>query len=388
MSEVVMPWKESVAMEERLRFVRDAQRDRFTMSELCARYGVSRRVGYKWLARYEEQGRQGLVDRDRSPHHCPHRTATRITELVIAAREQHPHWGARKLLRVLSDKHPDIRSWPAPSTVADLLARRGLVHRRRPRRKPVHPGVVRPVADAPNDLWTADFKGQFRTGDHRYCFPLTMADLCSRYLLTCRGVLSTQTITARPVFERAFRDYGLPLAIRTDNGVPFATQALHGLSYLNVWWMRLGILHQRIRPGCPQENGAHERMHRTMKREAIKPVRATCGAQQRNFDAFRREYNDERPHESLDQDTPASRYRASPRPYPDRLPPLEYPAHYLVKKITTGGTFRFQNRLLYLANAMVDQHIGLEETDDGIWAIHFNTVLLATFDERDYVITG
>lgn len=387
MSEVVMPWKESVAMEERLRFIRDAHRDRFTMSELCARYGVSRRVGYKWLARYEQEGRHGLRDRDRSPHHCPHRTSTRIADLLIAAREQHPHWGARKLLRVLSDKHPDVRSWPAPSTVADLLARRGLVQRRRPRRKPVHPGVVRPVADVPNDLWTADFKGQFRTGDGRYCFPLTIADLCSRYLLTCRGVLSTQTVTARPVFERAFREYGLPLAIRTDNGVPFATQALHGLSYLNVWWMRLGILHQRIRPGCPQENGAHERMHRTLKREAIKPVRATCAAQQRNFDGFRHEYNDERPHASLNNDTPASRYRASVRPYPDRLPPLEYPAHYVVKKITTGGTFRFQNRLLYLANAMVDQHIGLEETDDGIWTIHFNTILLATFDERDNIIT-
>ena len=159
-------------------------------------------------------------------------------------------------------------------------------------------------------LWTADFKGQFRTGDGRYCFPLTMADLHSRYLLTCRGVLSTPTVTARPVFERAFREYGLPLAIRTDNGVPVATQALHGLSYLKVWWMRFGILHQRIRPGCPQENGAHERMHRTTKREAIEPVRATCGAQQRNFDAFRREYNDARPHESLHQDTPASHYSA------------------------------------------------------------------------------
>jgi putative transposase len=383
-----MPWKESVAMEERLRFVHDALSDRFDMSELCARYGVSRRIGYKWLARYEADGRRGLVDQSRAPKRCPHRTADRIAELLVGCRQLHPQWGARKLLRVLRDRHREVRVWPAPSTVADLLARRGLVHKRRRRRPSVHPGVVRPTTAAPNDLWTADFKGQFRTSDHRYCYPLTMADQHTRFLLTCRGLLSTQTVTARPVFERAFREYGLPIAIRTDNGVPFATQAFHGLSYLNVWWMRLGIIHQRIRPGCPQENGAHERMHRTLKREAIKPVRGNCATQQRNFDAFRHEYNVERPHEYLGQETPASQYVRSPRPYPERLPTPEYPRHFVVKKITTGGTFRFRTRLLYLANALVDQHIGLEETDDGVWAIHFHSVLLATFDERDYIITG
>jgi transposase InsO family protein len=375
-------------MDERWQFVRDAQRDRFTMSELCARYGVSRRIGYKWLARYEAEGRSGLADRSHVAHHCPHKIQATMEDLLITARIAHPHWGARKLLAVLARHHPRIRSWPAASTVADLLARRGLVHTRRARRPSVHPGVVRPVTVAPNDLWTADFKGQFRTGDGKYCYPLTLADQHTRYLLACRGVGSTQTLTAKPIFERVFREYGLPLAIRTDNGVPFATQAIHGLSYLNVWWMRLGILHQRSRPGCPQDNGAHERMHRTLKRQAIKPVRASCAAQQRNFDAFRHEYNDERPHEHLHQATPASQYRPSGRPYPERLPPLEYPRHFLVKKITTGGTFRFRSRLLYLANAMVDQHIGLEETDDGLWAIHFNTVLLATFDERDYIIRG
>jgi len=375
-------------MDERLRFIRDAQGDRYTMSELCARYGVSRRIGYKWLARYDAEGRAGLGDWSRAPHHCPHTTARDVAELLVAGRVAHPHWGARKLLKVLKPRHPKIRQWPAPSTVADLLARHGLVQRRRRRRAVTHPGVVRPTTAAPNDLWTADFKGQFRTGDRVYCYPLTIADLHTRFLLSCRGLLSTQTLTARPVFERAFREYGLPIAIRTDNGVPFVTQAIHGLSYLNVWWMRLGIVHQRSRPGCPQDNGAHERMHRTLKRHAIKPVRATCAAQQRNFDAFRREYNTERPHERLNQETPASQYVVSPRPYPERLPPLEYPGHFLVKKVTTGGTFRFQSRLLYLANAMVDQQIGLEETDDGIWAIHFNTVLLATFDERDYIITG
>jgi putative transposase len=383
-----MPWKESVAMDERLQFVRDAMRDRFTMSELCARYGVSRRIGYKWLARYDAEGRRGLADRSRAPRHCPHRIATTLAELLVAERVAHPHWGARKLLKVLATRHPRVSGWPAASTAADLLARRGLVQRRRRRRPHLHPGVIRPTTIAPNDLWTADFKGQFRTGNGQYCYPLTIADQHTRFLLSCRGLLSTQTVTARPVFERAFREYGLPIAIRTDNGVPFATQAIHGLSNLNVWWMRLGILHQRIRPGCPQENGAHERMHRTLKRQAIKPVRATCTAQQRNFDAFQHEYNTERPHERLAQETPASQYCTSPRPYPERLPPLEYPGHFLVKKITTGGTFRFRSRLLYLANAMVDQHIGLEETDDGLWTIYFNTILLATFDERDYIITG
>lgn len=383
-----MPWMETVPMEERLRFVHDAFSDRFTMSELCARYGVSRRIGYKWLERFEAEGRPGLKDRSRAPHHCPHRVAPTIANLLVAARRAHPHWGARKLLIILASRHPEIATWPAPSTVADLLARRGLVQHRRRRRHPVHPGVVPATAAAPNDLWTADFKGEFRTGDRRYCYPLTIADHHARFLLSCRGLLSTKTVTARPVFERTFREYGLPRAIRTDNGVPFATQALHGLSFLNVWWMRLGIVHQRIHPGCPQENGAHERMHRTLKRQAIKPVRQTCLAQQRNFDAFRREYNTERPHEHLGQKTPESCYQPSPRPYPDRLPPLEYPGHFLVKKITTGGTFRFRNRLLYLANAMVDQPIGLEETEDGVWSIWFNTVLLATFDEHDYIITG
>jgi transposase InsO family protein len=375
-------------MDERLQFVRDALRDHFTMSELCARYGVSRRVGYKWLARYQADGRRGLADRSHVPHHCPHKIESAMAERLITERVAHPHWGARKLLAVLARRHPRVTRWPAASTVADLLARRGLVHKRRARRHALHPGVVRPVTAAPNDLWTADFKGQFRTGDGKYCFPLTLADQHTRYLLACRGVLSTQTVTAKPIFQRAFREFGLPIAIRTDNGVPFATQAIHGLSYLNVWWMRLGIVHQRSRPGCPQDNGAHERMHRTLKRQAIKPVRASCLAQQRNFDAFQREYNEERPHERLNQRTPASQYDGSPRPYPERLPMLEYPRHFLVKKITTGGTFRFQHRVLYLANALVDQHVGLEETDDGIWAIHFNTVVLATLDERDYIIRG
>lgn len=381
-----MPWLETDPMTERLKFVQDALSDRFTMAEVCARHGVSRPTGYKWIARYAEEGRRGLGDRSRAPHTCPHKLSTAMTELLCAAREAHPFWGARKLLAVLQAKHPRIPEWPAPSTVADLLARRGLVQRRRTRRASIHPGVVPAIADAPNDLWTADFNGQFRTGNHVYCDPLTIADLASRYLLTCHGLLSTKCELAKPIFERAFREYGLPRAIRTDNGVPFATAAIHGLSFLNVYWMQLGIVHQRIRPSSPPENGAHERMHRTLKRQAIKPVRHTCAAQQRNFDAFRHEYNDERPHEALGQTTPSSHYAVSPRPYPSRLPVPEYPGHYLVKTVTTAGTFRFGKRLVYIANALTNQRIGLEETDDGCWSVYFHRVLLATFDERDYII--
>jgi putative transposase len=383
-----MPWLETAPVDERIRFIQDALSDRFTMSELCARYGVSRRVGYKWLERYEQEGRRGLRDRSRAPHHCPHRIDEAVAELICALRRAHPFWGARKLLKILATRHPRVRAWPAPSTTADLLARRGLVLKRRRRRPHQHPGVVPPTTTAPNDLWTADFKGQFRTGNRVYCYPLTIADQHTRFLLTCHGLLSTQTVTARPIFERTFQAYGLPRAIRTDNGVPFATAAIHGLSYLNVWWMRLGIQHQRIHPGRPSQNGAHERMHRTLKRQATRPVQRTCARQQRVFDAFRTEYNEVRPHEWLDQETPASHYTASPRPYPARLPPLEYPGHFLVKKVTTGGTFRMHHKLLYLANAMVDQYIGLEETDDGRWSIYFNTILLATLDERDYIIRG
>jgi putative transposase len=383
-----MPWKESDAMDQRLQFVTDALSDRFTMTELCARYGVSRRIGYKWVARFNEDGTRGLADRSRRPHVCPTQIRSGLAELLCEFRRTHPDWGARKLLRVLRDRHPEIDDWPAASTAADLLARRGLVRKRRRRRPHQHPGVIPIRTTAPNDLWTADFKGQFRPGNAVYCYPLTIADQHTRFLVACYGLLSTETVAAKPVFERAFREYGLPRAIRTDNGVPFATQAIHGLSYPNVWWTRLGIQHQRIHPGAPQENGAHERMHRTLKRHAVNPVQRTCAGQQKRFDAFRREYNLERPHEALGQETPASRYTASRRPYPARLPVLEYPGHFLVKRVTDAGTFRFQHRLLYIANALVDQHIGLAETHDGVWSIYFNTVLIATLDERDYIIRG
>jgi transposase InsO family protein len=269
------------------------------------------------------------------------------------------------------------------STVGDLLARENLVRRRRRRRPLTHPGAVPIQTSAPNDLWTADFKGHFRTRDGVYCYPLTIADQHTRFLIACDGLLSIKTDGARRIFERAFREYGLPAAIRTDNGVPFATSAIHGLSPLNVWWLRLGIQHQRIRPASPQENGAHERMHKTLKAEAIRPPRGNRQAQQRAFNHFRSEFNCERPHSALGGDSPAARYRESRRPYPDRLPALEYPGHFIVKRVTNAGTFRLKHKLLFLATPLKQQFIGLEEIDDGIWSIYFGSVLLGRVDERE-----
>ena len=297
-----MPWQETDPVDQRERFITDHHHALHSMTELCARYGVSRQTGYTWLARYDAGGRPALRERRHAPHVCPHRVEDAVAELLVAAREAHPSWGPRKLLAWLAPRHPRV-AWPAASTAGDLLARRGLVKPRRRRRAPVHPGVVPATTAAPNDLWTLDFKGQFRTRDGVYCYPLTVADLHTRYLLDCRGLPSTKGHDARRALERAFRTYGLPRAIRTDNGVPFATCGVHGLSQLNVWWLRLGIVHQRILPGCPQQNGAHERMHRTLKAEACRRPQGTRAAQQRRFDAFRagesrHEYNAERPHEA------------------------------------------------------------------------------------------
>lgn len=382
-----MPWLETDAMTQRLEFVFEAHRGLYTMRELCARYGISRANGYKWVDRFGNEGRRGLVDRSRAPHTCPHRIPDAVQAELLALKRAHPTWGPRKLRDILREREPGV-VWPAASTIGDLFRRHGLVRKRRRRRPTQHPGVVPPTTEAPNDLWTADFKGHFRTGDGLYCYPLTLADQHTRYLLACQGLARIEGKGARAVLTEAFRTYGLPRAIRTDNGVPFATTALHGISTLNVWWMQLGIQHQRIRPASPQENGAHERMHRTLKAETLRPPRRTRRAQQVVFNRFRRAYNEERPHEHLRGKPPARAYHASPRPYPERLPPIEYPGHYLVKRVTNAGTIRFKRKLLFLAKPLKQLPVGLEEVGDGIWSIHFNRVLLARFDEREYVLHG
>jgi putative transposase len=380
-----MPWKDTSPMDERKQFIDDYRLDMYAMNELCERYGISRKTGYKWLGRFEEAGRQGLADRSRAPHNCPHRIPREMERLLIEVRRCHPSWGPRKILDWLEPRHPDL-VLPATSTAGDLLARRGLVKKRRRRRPHRHPGVVPPTTYGPNDLWTADFKGHFKTQDGIYCYPLTVADLHTRYLLACHGLLSTKGVGVRAAFDRLFQEYGLPNAIRTDNGVPFATNGIHGLSQLNVWWIQLGIQHQRILPAHPEQNGAHERMHKTMKGESIRPPKANLSSQQRAFDGFRDEYNEERPHEALGGKTPASIYSASRRQYTGIVPPFEYPGHFILKRITNAGTFRFKKELLFIANSLKQKIIGLEEVDDGIWSIYFCDVLLGRIDERNYII--
>jgi transposase InsO family protein len=379
---------ETAPVEQREQFIADDRRGLYSRAELCERYSISRKTGYKWLARHAAEGLPGLQDRSHAPHTCPHRMAAAVAELIVSARRKHPDWGPRKLLAWLTPRHPEIASWPVPSTAGDLLTREGLVRKRRRRRAHQHPGVVPPYTQEPNDLWTADFKGQFPTKDGVWCFPLTIGDQHTRYLLTCKGLPDVTALGARPAFDRAFRQYGLPMAIRTDNGAPFCSRGIHGLSKLNVWWLRLGIQHQRIHPASPQENGAHERMHRTLKRGACRPARANMDAQQRAFNSFRVLYNDERPHEALDDTPPGAHYHPSPRPYTGQLPPLEYPGHYVVKRLTHAGTIRLKHKLIFISRTLKLLDVGLEETDDGIWSLYFSNVLLGKIDERDMILQG
>jgi putative transposase len=280
-----MPWMETNVVKERLAFVRDLESGHWSMTELCERYGVTRPTGYKWLARHQAGGSPALIDRSRAPQRCPHRTSDALEEFIIAARLKYG-WGAKKLLRVLRTRHPG-RAWPARSTVNAILERHRLLHKNRRR---LHPGAAPIATQRPNQVWPADFKGQFRMGDGQYCYPLTVTDHFSRRLLACHGLRS---VGAKPIFRTLFREVGLPDAIRTDNGAPFASTGIHGLAALNVWWMQLGIVHQRITPASPQENGTHERMHRELKRETARPAAGSLRAQQRRFDAFCQRYNDD-----------------------------------------------------------------------------------------------
>jgi len=377
-----MPWIETSPMDERRRFIADRQLRVFTMTELCARFGISRKTGYKWLGRYEAAGGPGLRDVSRRPHVCPHETPGPLVGALLELRRKHPTWGAKKLLAVLARRWPGW-PWPSRSTACDILRRNGMIPKRRRRRRLGHPGRPETPMTEPNGIWTADFKGQFRMRDGRYCYPLTVVDGFSRYLLGCQGLHTPSHEPARAVFLRLFREHGLPRIIRTDNGVPFATTALGRLSRLSVWWIRLGIYPELIEPAHPEQNGRHERMHRTLKAEATRPPRANLAAQQRCFNAFRTEYNEQRPHEAIGQRTPATLYRRSPRRVLDRLQPIEYPAHYEVRLVSRNGGIRWSSRWVNVSHVLGGQHVGLEPV---LWDVYFGPLRLGRFHERELTI--
>jgi len=376
-----MPWKETCAMEQRFLFVQDVLDGLESQATLCRQYGISRPTARKWLGRYRLAGLRGLLDRSRAPRHHPNAMPAELAAMILAVRRERPTWGPRKVRAWLGERYPGC-PWPAASTIGDLLTRHGLtVPRRRRRRTPPRTQPFGQCRGA-NDLWCVDFKGWFRTGDGRPCHPLTASDAWSRYLLRCQGMERIRQDEVRAVLESAFRDYGLPQAIRTDNGPPFASRGLGGLSRLSVWWLKLGLAVERIDPGEPQQNGRLERLHRTLKAETASPPRATGGSQQRAFDRFRETYNDERPHEALGQRPPATAYRPSERLYPRRLPVVEYPEGLTVRTVRHDGCMRWRGRMVFVSETLKGEPVGLEPVADGRWVVYFCDLPLAVIDDR------
>lgn len=366
-------------MEERLKFMLLYESEDWSMSDLCEMFGVSRKTGYKWLKRYQTVGLEGLRALSRAPRRHPNSVADEIEAAIVALRLHRPKRGPKKLLELLRRDHPGV-SWPVRSTIAAILKRHGLVRPRRRRRK--SPPYEQPFLglDRANAAWSADFKGWFLTGDSRRCDPLTITDNYSRYLLRCQAVRATSFEAVKPVFVGAFQEYGLPEAIRTDNGSPFATTAVGGLSRLSVWWLRLGIRPERIKTGKPQQNGRHERMHRTLKDEAISPPKATIRSQQAAFDAFREEFNHQRPHEALEQRFPDELYQPSPRPYPLILPQMTYPDDMQLRWVKAQGDISWKGRHVYLSTTLAGELVGLRQVDNDIWDIYFGPIRLAKLD--------
>lgn len=380
-----MPWQEALPMDLRMRFVTDWHTGFWTVSELCREYRVSRKTGYKWLDRHERAGAAGLADRSRRPRTSPRALPEEVASAILRARAQHPSWGARKLLAWLRRREP-AQIWPGRTTVCDLLTRHGLVRERQWRAAAPRQGAPFAAVAAPNDTWTVDFKGQFRTRDAALCFPLTMKDAFSRFVVGCDALRSVHGAPVRARMTRAFATFGLPRVIRTDNGAPFAGIGLAGLSRLSVWWIRLGITPERIDPGRPQQNGSHEQFHAVLRRETACPPAAGLASQQRRFVRFVAEYNDERPHEALQDATPASCYTQSPRLVPVRLAAPDYPGHFEVRRVFSNGTVSWHNDALFVTGVLAGEDVGFEPVNDGLWTIHFGHVVIGRYDERERLV--
>ena len=377
-----MAWRKVLPMDERLRFIYEAQLNLWTITELCKRYGISRKTGYKWLDRFDQQGLDGMAERSRAPKHCPHRTSDKVVKRVVAERKRHPRWGPKKIAQALKRSGPDFRV-PAASTIGEILKRHGLVKRRRRRRGGLRrwPKTLSQPKRA-NHVWGVDFKGWFRTGNGVRCDPLTASDLYSRFVLDCRALKAQTVQLVQPIFDRIFTDYGLPEAIRVDNGAPFGSTGPCGLTRLSVWWVQLGIRVEFIEPGHPEQNAVHERMHRTLKDETCCPPKWTHNAQQRRFDQWRNEFNHQRPHEALKMCCPAEAYQASAIVYQRQPKPFCYPGYFERRRVKKAGQIVLHGADRFIGHAFRGIDVGLEPIRSDQFLVHAGPLVIGTISRQ------
>ncbi len=376
-----MPWKVINQMDLKIQLINDWNYGHSSITDLSQKYEVSRPTVYKWIRRYEQFGIEGLKEKSRAPKRRPHRTSKEILNLMIQEKLKNRKRGPRKIRAQLKRKYPK-RKFPAISTIAYWLKKEGLVEQRKKRSRV--PPYTEPFSEclAPNDVWSIDYKGQFHTKDGRICYPLTLSDNFSRFILACQALEGPRYDPTRCCLESIFREYGLPRAIRSDNGTPFAGRCVGALSQLTIWWILLGIIPERIEKGCPQENGRHERMHRTLKSDALDPVADNLKEQQKAFDLYRHDYNNYRPHESLNDRTPSDYYEKSPRPYVEHPHLPDYGHEYLVRRVCENGEIKFTGRAFYLTELLAGMPVGLKEIEDGLWELLFSFYALGSIDLR------
>lgn len=378
-----MAWKMVLPMEERIRFVLAVEQREYPIAELCRQYGISRKTGYKWIRRYQADGLDGMRERSRRPLHCPHKTSQQWVDRIIQHKLKHPRWGPKKIRIILQEQ-----GWPGPipaaSTIGNILDRAGLVkpRKRRRRRKRSFQGPFT-QAERPNHVWAVDYKGWFRTGDAQRCDPLTVSDLYSRYVLGVKALPNQSYAAAKDVFAHLFSHYGLPEVIRSDNGSPFASTGAGGLSRLSVWWILLGIKLELIAPGHPEQNGSHERMHLTLKQEACHPASVNHRAQQRRFNKWRKEFNEQRPHEALQMKKPAQMYHRSDRGYPKNPIEPSYPPGYQVRRVRTNGEIKWCGRKRFIGEALKGVPVGVKRIDESRSQVYFGSILLGDLHDAD-----
>lgn len=377
-----MPWKETCVMDERMKFIGRLLSGE-KLAVLCREYGISRVTGYKLWNRYQEEGTRAVFNRSRAPHRHPNQTPFEIEQLIVRLKREKPYWGAPKIRELVGNRYPTV-TLPSTSTVHSILDRHDLVKKRRRRNRFEATASYLSEPREPNDLWCTDFKGQFRMSNQIYCYPLTLTDAASRFLILCEALEGTAEDPCFAIYERAFQEFGLPGAIRSDNGIPFACgNSMWNMTRLSIWWIRLGIKIERIEPGNPQQNGRHERMHRTLKLEATRPARGNLLQQQETFEEFKQQFNFERPHQALQMKKPGDMYRKSSRPYRG-LPDITYPGYDKTLQMSNCGRICFNEAKIHVTRSLANQLVGLKEVDHGIWQVDFMSYTLGYFDEESY----